>query len=71
MRTYLLTLTAVFRIRAENVAQARLAAKRVRAIGETYGRRRPSLHDRDALTYSVERLGEAWDISPDRTGGAP
>lgn len=62
MTTYRVTLTATYEIDAENVAQARLVARRIRSIGEVVGGRRGP-HDRDEIRYVVRRVSErlAWE----------
>lgn len=55
-RIYRVTCVSEWEIEAENVAQARRAAKGIRAIGEGVGLSRPGRHDRDCIHHAVRRL---------------
>lgn len=54
--TYRCVLTAEFEIRAENIVEARRQAQTIRAIGERYGRRWISRHDRDGIPHSIRHI---------------
>jgi len=63
-RRYRLLVSAEFEISAENAAEARRAAERVRVIGEHSGARRPGRNDRDLVRYSVRRLHADFLLKP-------
>lgn len=73
MKRYRAVLEAEFAIEAENIVQARLAAKRIRALGEVAGWR-GAVHDQRGTQYSVALILERVAVrraSPggDREGG--
>lgn len=61
---YTATLTAVFTIQAENIVEARRVAKRIRAMGEVAGSRRPP-KNRDTVRYAVDLSSETLTVRPE------
>ena len=66
MPKYNLVLLASFEIEAENVVEAARAARRVRALGEHSGVRRPGRHDRDAIRHDVRLVDQDRYLFPER-----
>jgi hypothetical protein len=73
VKRYVATLVAEFAIEAENIAQARKAAKVIRSLGERAGARSPGPHDKHLTRYNIDLVLERVDVrraSPSGEGAA-